>query len=105
MVCRIGALAAGMVALLAAVPGVQAATLRRELGAAVDGYICGDVLELACGPGTWTTMLADRAQTLTAVDGSPEMLAEAAGRPHGEHVRFVHADLFEWHPERRYDSV
>ena len=83
----------------------QSTALRRELGAAFDEHIRGDVLELACGPGTWTAMLAERARTLTAIDGSPEMLAQAAERPYGEHVRFVCADLFEWQPERRYDSI
>jgi SAM-dependent methyltransferase len=63
----------------------------------------GDVLELACGPGTWTPMLAARATTLTAVDSSPEMLALAARRAPG--VRFVEADLFAWEPDRRYDGV
>src|SRR5947207_2508439 len=83
----------------------QSTALRRELGAAFDEHIRGAVLELACGPGTWTAMLAERARTLTAIDGSPEMLAQAAERPYGEHVRFVCADLFEWQPERRYDSI
>jgi SAM-dependent methyltransferase len=63
----------------------------------------GDVLELACGPGTWTPLLAARATTLTAVDSSPEMLALAARRASG--VRFIEADLFTWQPDRLYDGV
>jgi len=65
----------------------------------------GDVLELACGTGRWTPLLAERADSLTAVDGAPEMLAIArdhVGRPD---VRFVEADLFTWTPSRQYDSV
>jgi demethylmenaquinone methyltransferase/2-methoxy-6-polyprenyl-1,4-benzoquinol methylase len=50
-------------------------------------------------------MLADRARTLTAVDGSTEMLALAARSAGREHVRFEHADLFGWQPARRYDAV
>jgi len=65
--------------------------------------LAGDVLELACGPGTWTPLLAERATTLTAVDASPEMLALAARRAPG--ARFVQADLFAWEPDRRYDGV
>ena len=75
------------------------------LAACFDRYFTGDVLELACGPGTWTRMLAERARTLTAVDGAPEMLVLAAERAAGEHVGFVKANLFEWRPERRYDGV
>ncbi|WP_031515594.1 class I SAM-dependent methyltransferase [Streptomyces sp. NRRL F-5123] len=66
----------------------------------------GSVLELACGPGTWTPQLLRHAADLTAVDASPEMLAIAAGRvPPGAPVRFVEADLFGWEPDRRYDVV
>jgi trans-aconitate methyltransferase len=75
-----------------------------ELQAAIDGFRPrGDVLELACGPGTWTPQLAAHATSLTAVDASPEMLALAAQRAEG--VRFLQADVFAWEPDRRYDAV
>jgi SAM-dependent methyltransferase len=67
--------------------------------------IAGDVLELACGTGQWTLRLADRATSLTAVDGAPEMLAVAARRTAGKAVDYRRVDLFEWRPERRYDRV
>lgn len=38
----------------------------------------GNVLELACGTGLWTQRLAPHAATVTAIDGSPEMLGCAA---------------------------
>ena len=66
----------------------------------------GDVLELACGPGTWTAALLRHARSLTAVDAAPEMLALAAERlGRDERVRFVEADLFHWEPDHRYDAV
>ncbi|WP_329126709.1 class I SAM-dependent methyltransferase [Streptomyces sp. NBC_01465] len=66
----------------------------------------GSVLELACGPGTWTPQLLRHAHEVTAVDVSPEMLASAARRvPDRAPVRFVEADLFVWEPDRRYDVV
>ncbi len=65
----------------------------------------GSVLELACGPGTWTGQLLRHATDVTAVDASPEMLAIAAARIRDERVRFVQADLFTWVPDRRYDVV
>jgi len=79
----------------------------RELLAAVDGFRpTGDVLELACGSGNWTSVLAKHADRITAVDGAPEMLARARNRlgPDAP-VDFVHADLFSWQPTRRYDAV
>ena len=65
----------------------------------------GDVLELACGPGSWTPELLAHAATLTAVDASPEMLALARERVGDGRVRFIEADLFGWRPDRRYDAV
>jgi demethylmenaquinone methyltransferase/2-methoxy-6-polyprenyl-1,4-benzoquinol methylase len=77
-----------------------------ELLAALDAFQPdGDVLELACGPGTWTGHLLRHATTLTAVDAAPEMLAIASARIQDERVRFLQANLFEWGAARRYDVV
>ncbi|HUE26389.1 MAG TPA: class I SAM-dependent methyltransferase [Solirubrobacteraceae bacterium] len=65
----------------------------------------GDVLELACGPGTWTPLLLRHADSLTAVDASPEMIELARTTVPAGRVRFVHADVFGWEPDRRYDVV
>ncbi len=65
----------------------------------------GRVLELACGTGPWTQLLAPRVESLTALDASPEMLEIARTRVPGETVRFVQADVFEWQPQERYDTV
>ncbi len=77
-----------------------------ELLAAIDAFRpTGDVLELACGPGTWTEHLIRSAKTVTAVDAAPEMLARARTRVGSPAVRFVEADLWSWRPARRYDTV
>ena len=77
-----------------------------ELTEALDAFRpTGSVLELACGPGVWTGKLLHYAADVTAVDGSPEMLAVAAARAGSERVRFIQADLFTWRPDRRYDVV
>jgi SAM-dependent methyltransferase len=78
-----------------------------ELDAALESFQpTGDVLELACGPGVWTPLLLRHADTVTAVDASPEMLTIAARRVGaGGRVRFVEADLFRWRPDRTYDAA
>lgn len=77
-----------------------------ELAGALDAFRpTGSVLELACGPGTWTAQLLQHATDVTAVDASVEMLAIASARVGPERVRFVPADLFHWRPDRRYDVV
>ena len=92
-----------------AIPDVGASTLTAaadELAAAIEAFeVAGDVLELACGPGTWTESLLRGAGSLTAVDAAPEMLAVAREKISDERVRFVHADIFEWVPDRLYDCV
>ena len=78
-----------------------------ELDAALNAFRpSGEVLELACGPGTWTPLLLEHAESVVAVDASPEMLALASSRVAGDpRVSFVEADLFEWSPDRPYDVV
>jgi SAM-dependent methyltransferase len=78
-----------------------------ELADRLDAFRpAGSVLDLACGPGTWTGCLLRHASDVTAVDASPEMLAIAASRVGDDApVRFVEADLFTWEPDRRYDVV
>ncbi|GGV28460.1 hypothetical protein GCM10010277_10600 [Streptomyces longisporoflavus] len=63
------------------------------------------MLELACGTGQWTPLLAARARTVTAVDAAPEVLAIARQRTASAAVQFLQANLFEWQPPRRYDTV
>lgn len=65
----------------------------------------GRTLELACGTGVWTKLLATRVQSLTAIDGSPEMLAVARQRLGDAPVNLVKTDLFDWQPDQRYDTV
>lgn len=78
----------------------------RELLPVLDRMpIRGDVLELACGTGTWTERLAQRADTVAALDASPEALEIARTRVADAAVSFGQADLFVWRPERRYDTV
>ena len=65
----------------------------------------GRALELACGTGVWTKLLATRVQTLIAIDGSPKMLAVARQRLGDTSVNLVEVDVFDWQPEERYDTV
>ncbi len=64
-------------------------------------------LELGCGPGTWTGILAARAERVVAADISSEMLAQArramAFQPN---VDFVQTDIARFDPKgQRFDRV
>jgi SAM-dependent methyltransferase len=65
----------------------------------------GSVLELASGPGVWTSALLRHATDVTAVDASTQMARDRGGRITRSRVRFIQADLFAWRPDRRYDAV
>lgn len=78
----------------------------REVLSLIDSLpVAGDVLELACGTGRWTSLLAARARSVTAVDAAPEALALARERVTSPAVRFECADVFTWRAPRRYDTV
>lgn len=68
----------------------------------------GDVLEFAPGTGYWTEALVrGGADTVTAVDGAPEMLDVNRERL-GDlttSVTYEVADLFGWQPSRTYDGL
>jgi 2-polyprenyl-3-methyl-5-hydroxy-6-metoxy-1,4-benzoquinol methylase len=87
---------------LGAIPGAWGA----EPKAALERFApTGAVLELACGQGAWTSKLLRHADTVTALDAAPEMLAMAADRVRDRRVTFVEADVFAWQAARRYDVV
>jgi trans-aconitate 2-methyltransferase len=55
------------------------------------------VVDLGCGPGSYTALLADRWPTATVegIDSSPEMIAAA---PAGERLTFRIGDVVDWDP-------
>lgn len=79
-----------------------------EVRRALDAFNpSGDVLELAAGTGEWTIQIARYANSITAVDASPEALGIAREKVAeiSTPVRFVVADLFRWRPQHLHDSV
>jgi len=66
---------------------------------------CEQVVELACGTGTWTQVLLAIGQEITAIDAAPEMLAIAQQKLRNARVHYQQADLFQWEPEREYHLV
>lgn len=65
----------------------------------------GDALELACGSGSHTRDLVRCVRTLTCVDGSPRMIERNRTEVGDPRITYVLADLFEWTPDRTYDTV
>jgi demethylmenaquinone methyltransferase/2-methoxy-6-polyprenyl-1,4-benzoquinol methylase len=80
----------------------EVAAVRRALA---EFAPAGRVLELACGTGLWTQILAQTAERITAVDSSPEALALNRERVRDPRVTYVAADLFAWQLPATYDTV
>jgi SAM-dependent methyltransferase len=65
----------------------------------------GRILELAGGTGLWTRYLVPRAEHLTVVDASAEVLKLNRGRVGADRVTHVQADVFSWRADQQYDVV
>ncbi len=63
------------------------------------------VLDLACGTGYWTKVLAETAREVIASDLSPAMLVEARKKEYVCPVEFVRTDMFEHRFDKRFDLV
>lgn len=78
--------------------GVLLAALPERLGAALD---------VGCGAGDFTRLLARRAESALGVDLSPEMLRAARERSAGiANVAFEERDVLAWElPRERFDAI
>jgi SAM-dependent methyltransferase len=66
----------------------------------------GEVLELACGTGLWTRLLAQVNHRVMAVDAAPEVIDVNRSRTQSAHVHYLVADLFLWTPPlAQFDAV
>jgi len=66
--------------------------------------LAGEVIEFAPGTGYWTQLLVERGATVTAIDGSVEMIAANKARlgPQSAAVDYQQANLFDWVPDRKW---
>src|SRR5438132_229157 len=70
-------------------------TIEEELG---DSHV-STALELGCGPGTWTGLLADRAERVLAVDLSESMLGQAReAMAQRSNVTLTQSDIARFNP-------
>src|SRR5262245_28728281 len=65
------------------------------------------VVDLGCGPGDLTRMLAERwpSATVIGVDISPQMLARARAGPANPRLQFFEGDLATWACDRPVDLL
>jgi SAM-dependent methyltransferase len=63
----------------------------------------GRVLEIACGTGQWTGLLAESANEVLAIDASPEMVRLARSKVNNDRVHYQVANVFDWQPPATFD--
>ena len=76
-----------------------------ELVARIEADNPKSVVDLGCGDGELTAILADRWPNarIRGIDSSPEMIAKAVQRPPG--LEFAVGDITEWHPDEPVDVL
>ena len=74
------------------------AALRARIGGLFAGR---KVLELACGTGYWTDVIAGSAAQVTALDLNEEVLAIARSKPNASRVSFVRGSAYAIPPQGR----
>ncbi len=76
-----------------------------DLMARIDADHPHQVVDLGCGTGNVTRILAERwhDSTVAGVDSSPEMLAAASASP--SRIRWLQSDVAVWKPERPVDVL
>src|SRR5271165_1371472 len=77
----------------------------RELLARVEAKHPTRIVDLGCGPGNSTALLAARwpDADLEGVDSSAEMLGEASAQAF--RARWTQADIASWNPQTPYDVI
>lgn len=63
------------------------------------------VLEVGCGPGTWTSFLAEHSKKVTAIDISSTMLEQAREKIKSKNVTFVNGDISELIIKEKFDLL
>ncbi len=76
-----------------------------EMLSRVPGDSPSSILDLGCGPGNSTELLAERypEAELLGLDSSPDMLSKARARL--PRAQFLEADLASWEPGRTFDLI
>jgi demethylmenaquinone methyltransferase/2-methoxy-6-polyprenyl-1,4-benzoquinol methylase len=79
------------------------AALRTRIGKLFEG---GRVLELACGTGYWTDVIAGTAAQVTALDVNEEVLDIARTKPNAAKVAFLRGSAYDIPvPDRAHDAL
>lgn len=63
------------------------------------------ILEIGCGPGTWTGLVAERCANLIALDISKQMISLAKEKVTAPNVIFIQEDFLEYRTNSLFDKI
>ena len=63
------------------------------------------ILEIGCGPGTWTSLIADRCSKLVAIDVSEKMIEKAKEYVHNDNVTLINSDFSGHDFKEKFDKI
>lgn len=64
-----------------------------------------NALDIACGAGDNTALVAHYARLVTGIDLSAEQIRKAQSNPQLQHIRFLQGDFLAYTPDRRYELI
>ncbi len=84
----------------------RASNYNRWVFKSIEPYLCGNALEIGCGTGTFSALIAEAVEHLTAIDISQEFI-DTARRRHAEvpNLTLLKADATEDLPDHKFDSI
>jgi ubiquinone/menaquinone biosynthesis C-methylase UbiE len=63
------------------------------------------ILEVGCGPGTWTGLIASRCSKLVAIDMSENMIKKAKEHIHEDNLTFIQSDFMDHDFKEKFDKI
>lgn len=64
-----------------------------------------EILEIGCGPGTWTSLIASRCSKLVAIDVSEKMIEKAKEYIQNDNVAFINSDFMDHEFKEKFDKI
>ena len=78
---------------------------RKSILTFLEGKKFNNVLEVGCGPGTWTGFVKEHTNNLLAVDISETMIAEAKKEIQNPEVKFLNTDIMNYNTDEKFDLI
>lgn len=82
-----------------------ASCFKEGIKSAADSKAFENALDIACGAGDNTLLIADYAKTVTGIDLSAEQIKKAKSNPALEKIQFQQADFLTHIPDRQYELI